>query len=65
MSSITINLTDEHLLKLREIAARLRVSPEDLARMSIEELIAQPAEDFERAADCVLKKNAELYRRLA
>jgi predicted transcriptional regulator len=65
MSSITINLPDEHLLKLREIASRLRVSPEDLARMSIEELIAQPEEGFERAADYVLKKNAELYRRLA
>jgi antitoxin FitA len=65
MSSITINLPDEHLLRLREIADRLRVSPEDLARMSIEELIAQPEESFERAADYVLKKNTELYRRLA
>ena len=65
MSSITINLPDEHLLKLREIAARLRISPEDLARMSIEELIAQPEERFESAADYVLNKNAELYRRLA
>jgi predicted transcriptional regulator len=65
MSSITINLPDEHLLKLSEIAARLKVSPEDLARMSIEELIAQPEESFEHAADYVLKKNAELYRRLA
>jgi antitoxin FitA len=65
MNSITINLPDEHLLKLREIAARLGVSPEDLARMSIEELLAQPEERFERAADYVLKKNEELYRRLA
>ena len=65
MSSITINLPDEQLLKLREIANRLGVSVEDLARMSIEELLAQPEEDFERAADYVLKKNAELYRRLA
>jgi predicted transcriptional regulator len=65
MSSITVNLPDEHLSKLRELAARLGVSPEDLARMSIEELITQPEEDFERAADYVLKKNAELYRRLA
>jgi antitoxin FitA len=65
MSSITVNLPDEHLLKLKEIAARLKVSPEDLARMSIEELIAQPEEIFEHAADYILKKNAELYRRLA
>lgn len=65
MSSITINLPSEQLLKLREIANRLGISAEDLARMSIEELLAQPEEDFERAADYVLKKNAELYRRLA
>jgi plasmid stability protein len=65
MSSITVNLPDEHLLKLKEVAARLGVSPEDLARMSIEELLAQPEEGFERAADYVLKKNEELYRRLA
>jgi hypothetical protein len=65
MSSITINISEEHLLKLRDIAARLKVSPEDLARMSVEELIAQPEKDFERAADYVLEKNAELYRRLA
>jgi plasmid stability protein len=65
MSSITINLPEEHLSKLREIAARMGVSIEDLDRMSIEELLAQPEEDFERAADYVLKKNAELYRRLA
>ena len=65
MSSITIDLADEHLLKLREIAGRLGVSVEDLARMSIEGLLAQPEESFEGAADYVLKKNAELYRRLA
>jgi predicted transcriptional regulator len=65
MSSIIINLSDEHLLKLRELAGRFKVSPEDLARMSIEELLAQPEENFERAADYVLKKNAELYQRVA
>jgi hypothetical protein len=65
MSSITINLSEQHFLKLKEIAARLGVSVEDLARMSIEELLAQPEEEFERAADYILEKNAELYRRLA
>lgn len=65
MSSITINLPEEHLSRLREVAARLGVAPEDLARMSIEELLARPEETFERAADYVLRKNAELYRRLA
>jgi predicted transcriptional regulator len=65
MSSITIDLSDEHLDRLREIAARLGVPPEELARVGIEELITQPDEKFKRAADYVLKKNTELYRRLA
>lgn len=65
MSSITIDLSDEHLSRLREIAARLGVPPEELARVGIEELIAQPDEKFNCAADYVLKKNRELYRRLA
>ena len=65
MSTLTITLSDERLAKLREIAARFSVTPEDLARVSIEELLARPEEAFQEAADYVLKKNAELYRRLA
>lgn len=65
MSSITINLKDEHLARLQEIAGRLGISLEDLARVSIEELLAQPDANFEAAADRVLSKNEELYRRLA
>ena len=65
MSAITINLSEERMQRLREIASRLGVSPEDLARMSVEELLARPDEKFEEAARHVLEKNAELYRRLA
>ena len=65
MSAITINLSEERMQRLREIASRLGVSPEDLARMSVEELLARPNEKFEEAARHVLEKNAELYRRLA
>lgn len=65
MSSITIRLSDDHLAKLREIANRFNVAPEDLARVSIEELLARPDESFQKAADYILHKNAELYRRLA
>lgn len=53
------------MLKLQEVATRLRVTPEELARLSIEELLASPEETFQQAVDYVLKKNAELYRRLA
>lgn len=65
MSSITINLQNEQMARLQDIAGRLGISIEDLARMSIEELLSAPDEGFERAADYVLKKNEELYRRLA
>ena len=65
MTSITITLPEDRLDKLREIAARLNVTPEELARVSIEELLTRPDETFKQAAEYVLKKNSELYRRLA
>ena len=65
MSTLTIALSDERLAKLREIAEHLNVRPEDLARAGIEELLTRPEESFQKAADCILRKNAELYRRLA
>ncbi|MBM3134166.1 MAG: DNA-binding protein [Chloroflexi bacterium] len=65
MNSITITLPDDRLLKLRETATHLKVSPEELVQVSIEELLTRPEEAFQRAVDYVLKKNAELYRRLA
>lgn len=65
MTTITITLPDDRLQQLKEIANRFRVAPEELVRASIEELLARPEEDFQRALDYVLRKNAELYRRLA
>ena len=65
LTSITVDLPDEHAQRLKEMASRLGVSPEELVRVSVEELLARPDEEFERAVDYVLKKNAELYRRLA
>jgi hypothetical protein len=65
MSTITIALPEERLVKLNEMARQLGVVPEDLVRVSIEELLSRPEADFEQAVDHVLSKNAELYRRLA
>jgi len=50
---------------LREEAARLGVAPADLARAAVADLLAARDDDFLRAAERVLKKNDELYRRLA
>ncbi len=65
MSSITIPIPDERLAELKEKAARLKVSPEDLVWASIQELLARPDESFESTAVHILKKNQELYNRLA
>lgn len=65
MSSITVALPEDRLVKLKELAKQLGVVPEELVQVSIEELLSRPETDFEQAVDYVLAKNAELYRRLA
>jgi hypothetical protein len=65
MASITINLSDAGLAKLRELAREAKVAPEELVRASVEEWLNRPEDAFTRAAGYVLQKNAALYRRLA
>jgi predicted transcriptional regulator len=65
MSTLTITLSEERLAKLQEIADHFNIRAEDLARVSIEELLTRPEESFQRAADHILQKNADLYQRLA
>lgn len=65
MSDITITVPEDQLTKLREKASRLGVTLVDLVLISIEEMLSRPDEDYRQAADYVLQKNAELYRRLA
>jgi hypothetical protein len=65
MTTILINLPEERYQELGRLAADLNISVEDLVRTSIDDLLALPKADFLAAADQVLKKNSELYRRLA
>ena len=65
MDTIIVPISDDRLTKLKEIAARFNIAPEDLVRVSIDELLARPEEAFQQAAQYVLDKNSELYRRLA
>ena len=51
--------------KLRTEAARLGLSPDDLARAAVTDLLAVPDAEFEAAAARVLAKNRDLYKRLA
>jgi len=64
MSNITISLPEDRMSKLREMASGLGTTPEELVRASVEDLLGRPKE-FQEAVDYVLKKNEELYRRLA
>ncbi|MBN3905242.1 MAG: DNA-binding protein [Nostoc sp. NMS1] len=65
MASITINISDEQLQKLQTLAQENGISLEDLLRARIEDWLSQATSEFAQAANYVLKKNAELYRRLA
>lgn len=65
MSQITVSLPEDRLRKLEEIAARFNVSAQELVRVSIEELLSKPEDEFENTLNYVLRKNAELYRRLS
>ena len=62
---LTIDLSPAQTERLRQEAARLGLVPEELARAAIADLLATPDAEFKRAADRVLRKNEELYRRLA
>jgi antitoxin FitA len=65
MTTFTITLPDERVKKLQELADRFRIAPEDLVRVSLEELLTRPMDDFQAALERVLVKNADLYKRLA
>ncbi|HEX6291607.1 MAG TPA: hypothetical protein VFZ66_20655 [Herpetosiphonaceae bacterium] len=65
MTTLTITLPEDQLAKLQELASRLQVTPEELATTSIEELLTRPDATFQQAVSYVLKKNADLYRRLS
>ncbi len=62
---LDIELSEAQEQQLAEIAGRLRVPAESLAAAAVRELIAQPEADFARVAERLLRKNQELYERLA
>ena len=63
--TIAINLSDQQAQALAEAAKRLEVSETELATAAVRDLAAQQSADFVTAAETVLEKNRELYRRLA
>lgn len=65
MTMITIPLSEDRLAQLRLWAEQTGLSPEEFLRRRVEQLLNQPDEQFRQAADYIVHKNADLYRRLA
>ena len=65
MNTITITLPEDRFGRLKELATRLGVAPEDLARAGIEDLLTRPDDTFRQALDNLFHKNTDLYQRLA
>lgn len=65
MTSITIDLSDSQFEKLQELAAVHGIALELLLKASLEDWLNSQKSEFVDAANYVLTKNAELYRRLA
>lgn len=65
MVTIPISVSETGFAKLEAWAAEAGLTPEEYLRLRVEQLLDHPDEEFTHVADYVLKKNAELYRRLA
>jgi len=65
MAKISVEIEDSKAALLTEKAKKFGLLPDQFVTASIEDLIAQPAPDFEEAMHRVLSKNKELYQRLA
>ena len=65
MKELTVSVREEEFERLQGLANDLGVSLEELARVGLEDLLAQPDEALQQATKRVLEKNRELYRRLA
>jgi hypothetical protein len=63
--ALVIELPVNQFEKLRGIATQIGVLPEYLAKAAISDLICVGEDDFHSAADYVIRKNEELYRRLS
>jgi hypothetical protein len=65
MNPVEIQIPETTGRRLKEAARKLGLTPEELARVSLEEKLDRLDEDFNAAAQYVMAKNRELYRRLA
>ena len=64
MTSLTIQIPDQTLQQLQQLAQAQGLSPEQLVQNKIEHWLTEPEKDFNQVMDYVLQKNAELYNLL-
>ncbi len=64
MAEIRIPLADDQMAQLREVAERYGIAPEEIARLSLEDLLSRSDESIQAQIDHVIEKNKELYQRL-
>lgn len=64
MTLFSIPLPEDRTSKLLFQAERAGLSPEEFLRRCVGEILDRPDEAFSDAAEHVLKKNAEIYKRL-
>jgi predicted transcriptional regulator len=65
MKTLTIQLSDETADRLETLADQLGMSLEEVAQVSIDDQLKRLDREYDEAAEEVLSKNAELYRRLS
>jgi hypothetical protein len=65
MTTVTGSLSNEEMRWLEEFSLREGLTVEQIVRLCVRDLIAEPDELFQIAAKRVMEKNAELYRRLS
>ena len=65
MEQLTITLPEEIATQLRDASQKVGVKPEDFMLVSLQEKLASLDSEFTEAMKYVLRKNADLYDRLA
>jgi antitoxin FitA len=65
MKTITVEISEETAAELERRAEELGLSVENLVQEGLVAILARDDADFLKAAEYVISKNDELYRRLS
>lgn len=65
MTTITLELPDEQAQQLAETARQMNMTLEQLITTSVDERLSERKKYVSQAITRIIKKNEELYRRLA